>query len=42
VTGVEERQDIAGTLNTALKLHPGCKEVLAIHHQTPSGLAALE
>jgi len=39
VTGVAEFQDIAGTLKVALKLHPYCKEMLAIHDYTSSGLA---
>ena len=40
VTGVAEVQDIAGTLNLALSLHPGAKEVLVIHDYTSTGLAA--
>ena len=40
VTGVVERQDIAGTLHLALRLHPRCKDVLVIHDYTTSGLAA--
>jgi PAS domain S-box-containing protein len=39
ITGVAEVQDIAGTLDLALKIHPGTKLVFAIHDYTSSGLA---
>jgi PAS domain S-box-containing protein len=39
ITGVAEVQDMAGTLNLALKLHPDTKTVLAVHDYTSSGLA---
>ncbi len=39
VTGVMEKQDVAGTLSMALSLHPGISRVLAIHDYTTSGLA---
>lgn len=39
ITGVAEVQDIKGTLKLALALHPGAKQVLAIHDHTVSGLA---
>jgi PAS domain S-box-containing protein len=38
-TGVAEEQDIAGTLEMALKLLPETKQVLVIHDYTSSGLA---
>jgi PAS domain S-box-containing protein len=39
VTGVMERQDVAGTLQLALSLHPEVSKVLAVHDYTASGLA---
>lgn len=39
VTGVMERQDVAGTLALALSLHPEASKVLAVHDFTASGLA---
>ena len=39
MTGVAETQDIVGTLELALRLHPGTRRVLAIHDYTVSGLA---
>ncbi len=39
VTGVAEVQDMAGTLELALRLHPGTTGVLVIHDYTASGLA---
>jgi len=39
VTGVMERQDVAGTLALALSLHPEVSKVLAVHDYTASGLA---
>jgi hypothetical protein len=39
VTGVAEVQNIAGTLDLALSLHPDAKEVLAIVDSTASGTA---
>ncbi|MHB8068421.1 MAG: ABC transporter substrate binding protein [Desulfobaccales bacterium] len=40
VTGVAEVEDIAGTLELALTLHPHTREVVMIHDYTTSGLAA--
>ena len=40
ITGVLERQNISATLDTALKLHQGTKEVLAISDTTASGISA--
>ncbi len=39
ITGAAERQDMAGTLNMAIGLHPGVTRVLAVHDYTDSGLA---
>ena len=39
ITGVIERQDVAGTLQMALKLHPQTTQVLAVHDYTASGIA---
>lgn len=39
VAGVAEVQDMAGTLDLALSLHPRTKSVLAVHDYTSSGLA---
>ncbi|MBV5274986.1 MAG: response regulator [Lamprocystis purpurea] len=39
ITGVAEIQDIAGTLDLALRLHPGARRVLVVHDYTASGLA---
>ncbi|MDO9531638.1 MAG: PAS domain S-box protein [Deltaproteobacteria bacterium] len=39
VTGVAEKLDIAGTLQTALSLHPQTKTVFAIHDYTNTGPA---
>jgi PAS domain S-box-containing protein len=39
MTGVAEVQDIAGTLDLALRLHPGTRRVLVVHDDTASGLA---
>ena len=39
MTGVAEVQDIAGTLDLALRLHPGTRQVLVVHDDTASGLA---
>ncbi len=39
VTGVIERQDVAGTLKMALAMHPKVSRVLAVHDYTASGLA---
>lgn len=40
VTGVVERQDIAGTVRLARKLQPEVKEVVILHDFTASGLAS--
>jgi len=39
ITGVIERQDVAGTLRMALTMHPDVTRVLAVHDYTSSGLA---
>ena len=39
IAGVAEEQDMAGTLNLALNLHPQTKTVMVIHDYTSSGLA---
>jgi len=39
IAGVAEVQDMAGTLQLALTLHPGTKSVLVVHDYTASGLA---
>jgi PAS domain S-box-containing protein len=39
ITGVAEVQDHRGTLDLALRLHPGTRRVLAVHDYTASGLA---
>ena len=40
ITAVLETQDIRDTINTALKLHPHTKEILAISDMTVSGISA--
>lgn len=40
VTGVVERQDIAGTVKAAMAIHPALKEVVIVHDYTSSGLAS--
>lgn len=40
VTGVVERQDIAGTVKAAMVIHPDLKEVVIVHDYTSSGLAS--
>jgi signal transduction histidine kinase/ActR/RegA family two-component response regulator len=39
MTGVAEVQDIVGTLDLALRLHPGIRRALVVHDYTASGLA---
>jgi ABC-type uncharacterized transport system substrate-binding protein len=39
MTGVAETQDMAGTLELAMRLHSGTKNVLVVHDYTASGLA---
>jgi PAS domain-containing protein len=39
ITGVMERQDVAGTLKMALAMHPKVSRILAVHDYTASGLA---
>jgi len=39
ITGVIERQDVAGTLKMALAMHPKVSRILAVHDYTASGLA---
>ncbi|MDS4021405.1 MAG: ABC transporter substrate binding protein [Candidatus Competibacter sp.] len=39
ITGVAETQDMAGTLELALRLHPRTKNVVVVHDYTASGLA---
>ena len=39
ITGVIERQDVAGTVKMALALHPKVSRILAVHDYTASGLA---
>ena len=39
MTGVVETQDMAGTLELAMRLHSGTKNVLVVHDYTASGLA---
>ncbi|MCP5514003.1 MAG: response regulator [Spirochaetales bacterium] len=39
MTGVVEFQDIKGTLDLALQIHPETKTVMAVHDYTSSGLA---
>jgi len=39
VTGVVENVNIAGTLETALALHPNCKQVFVVNDYTPTGMA---
>jgi two-component system, cell cycle sensor histidine kinase and response regulator CckA len=38
VTGVAENLDIAGTIELALALHPGTRELLVVHDYTATGL----
>lgn len=40
ITGVVERQDIAGTVKAALAIQPQTKEVVVVHDYTSSGLAS--
>ncbi len=40
ITGIVERQDIAGTVRAALAIQPGVKEVVIVHDYTTSGLAS--
>jgi PAS domain S-box-containing protein len=40
ITGVLERQDIIHTIEIALALHPGTREILAVSDFTVSGIAA--
>ena len=42
IAGVTENEDVAGTLNLALKLHPKTKSVLVVHDHTASGLAVMK
>ena len=42
VAGVIENQDMAGTLNLALKLNPQTKSVLVVHDYTATGLAIMK
>ncbi len=39
VTGVAEKVNIAGTLETALALHPHCKQIFVVNDYTSTGLA---
>jgi two-component system cell cycle sensor histidine kinase/response regulator CckA len=39
ITGVAEATDFRGTLSLALTLHPGTRQVLALHDYTATGLA---
>ena len=39
ITGVAEREDMAGTLQMAMRMHPGVRTVFAVHDHTASGLA---
>ncbi|MGD9975775.1 MAG: PAS domain S-box protein [Desulfatirhabdiaceae bacterium] len=39
ITGIAEVQDIAGTIDLALTIHPQTKFILAVHDHTSSGLA---
>ena len=40
ITGVLEMQDIRGTIDTALRLHPDVSEILVVSDTTVSGIAA--
>jgi signal transduction histidine kinase len=40
ITGVVERQDIAGTVRAAMAIQPQVKEVVIVHDYTSSGLAS--
>lgn len=40
ITGIVERQDIVGTVEAALHLHPDTREFVVIHDYTVSGLAS--
>lgn len=40
ITGVLETQDVRDTIDTALRFHPGTKEILAISDMTVSGISA--
>ncbi len=40
ITGIAELLDVAGTLNLALKLHPGTKQVYVVHDYTITGLSS--
>ncbi|MBW1911178.1 MAG: PAS domain S-box protein, partial [Deltaproteobacteria bacterium] len=42
ITGVVENPDILGTLQIALRLHPGTRQVAVVHDQTKSALANIE
>ena len=39
ITGVVENPDVLGTLQIALRLHPGTRQVAAVYDQTKTGLA---
>ena len=39
ITGVAEKVNIAGTLETALALHPHCKQIFVVNDYTSTGLA---
>ncbi|MHC1728167.1 MAG: PAS domain S-box protein [Syntrophobacteraceae bacterium] len=39
VTGVAEKVNIAGTLETALALHPHCRQIIVVNDYTSTGLA---
>jgi signal transduction histidine kinase len=40
ITGIVEKQDIAGTITAALAIQPETKEVVIVHDYTTSGLAS--
>lgn len=42
ITGVVENPDVLGTLQIALRLHPGTRQVAVVHDQTKSALANIE
>jgi two-component system cell cycle sensor histidine kinase/response regulator CckA len=42
ITGVVENPDVLGTLQLALRLHPGTRQVAAVHDQTKTGLSNAE
>ncbi|MCD4707576.1 MAG: PAS domain-containing protein [Candidatus Sabulitectum sp.] len=42
ITGVAEAMDIAGTIELALKLHPGTRYVAVVNDSTPTGIWNLE